>query len=303
MKKESFIRLTALLYCFFAYANDSELVYQDHSFYQTYDDVMLTPETVAQFSRSEQFVIKDPKLLVWLKKHTKLLINLASHIVYKHTKSIKKRIRAGNRLLKRYKFENKAIHNFIFCISTETGGKKYWIKIAGPHRFKQLNQLKKTIVSRKERKILYATTPIYHNASRFARYMLYKKWASENGALPIKVPATYLFSLSDKGLIDDNHCIIIEEHVSSSMKKRRVADALLNMEDEIKDFVIHLGLWDTHFGQFVMTDKGEIFCIDLEDRDSVAPEMFFHQNYGAIKEAIHWGLHNLKKMLNKIAVG
>lgn len=300
MRNFFLIPFISFIFCFFIHTNDQAIAYREFSFYNTYNGVLLTPQTVAEYARSELFAIKDIQLLAWIKKHKTLLKTLAAHVIYQHAKSVKERLREGNRLLKKYNLKNSAIHNFIFSIKVGKKKKKYWIKIAGPHRLKQLDYLKAAAQSEKEIVLLYYNTPVYHNASRFARYLLYKKWTSQNSSVLIKVPKTYIFSLSDKNYIDDNHCVVIEEDLGKCMSNRHLKKALLSMEQEIKDFVINMGFWDVHFGQFVMTDKGEVFCIDLEDPESVTPEMFFHQNYDAIKNGINRGLRNFKSMMSKI---
>lgn len=300
MKKIFFIHIILIFFCFFIHTNDQAIAYREFSFYNTYNGLLLTPQAVAEYARSELFAIKDTQLLAWLKKHKTLLKTLAAHVIYQHAKSVKERLREGNRLLRRYNLKNRAIHNFIFSIKVGEKKKKYWIKIAGPHRFKQLDYLKTAAQSEKEIALLYYNTLIYHNASRFARYILHKKWISQDNSVLIKVPQTYIFSLSDKNYIDDNHCVVIEEDLGKCMSKRHLKKALLSMEQEIRDFVINMGFWDVHFGQFVMTDKGEIFCIDLEDPESATPDIFFHQNYDAIKNVISRGLRNLKSMMSKI---
>lgn len=273
--------------------------YLPHDFYQTYKETALNPETVKELAQSDEFKIKDSKLIAWLKRHKKLLTILASSLVYDYTKRFKRGVKAGNRLLKKYTFKNTAMHNFIFCINVE--GKKYWIKIAGPHRIKQLYErlqsLNKIKISKKERDAVIRNTPTYQNASRFARYLLYKKWSDENVVLPFKVPTTYLFTFSQSAPVDDSHCIIIEEDLPHGKNERVMMAKLLGMESEIKDLIINLGLWDLHLDQFVMTDDGDLFYIDLEDRGTCTPDMFFNQDYCRIKANIDNGLLGLGNML------
>lgn len=282
--------------------------YLPHDFYQTYNQTVLNKETLKLYASSDAFKIQDLNLIAWLNSHKKLITTLASTLVYDYTKKFKRGVKAGNRLLKKYKIKNTAMHNFIFCINVE--GKKYWIKIAGPHRIKQLYQkltaLHKTKISQKERRQIIRNNPTYQNASRFARYLLYKKWSDQAEFLPFKVPATYLFTFSQSTPVDDAHCIIVEEDVNVDKNERQLMQKLLCMESEIKDLIIHLGLWDLHPAQFVMANNRDLFYIDLEDRGNCAPDMFFNQDYSTIKANIDNGLQGLsnmfvlfKKLLNK----
>lgn len=272
--------------------------YLSHDFYQTYKEIGLNPVTLKELAQSDEFKIKDSKLIAWLKRHKAVLTILASSLVYDYAKRFKRGVRAGNRLLKKYTFKNTAMHNFIFCINVE--GKKYWIKIAGPHRIKQLYQkfksLNKIKISKKERDRVIRNTPTYQNASRFARYLLYKKWRHASPRQPFKIPTTYLFTFSQSAPVDDCHCIIIEEDLPRGKNQRAMMQKLLGMESDIKDLIINLGLWDLHVDQFVMTDDGDLFYIDLEDRGTCTPEMFFNKDYSTIKANIDNGLLGLSEM-------
>lgn len=286
----------------FCRLSSDEIAYPCHEWYTHYENRILNASSIAYFSQSPDFKLQDSEVLSWIAKHRDILISLANQIVYDDLTDYAQSIEPGNGLLKNIGCTNSSKHNFVFALDIPAQNKKYWVKIAGPNRFEQLNALLGrpwgTPVTEQDHQELGTTrTKTYQSASRMARYLLYRKWRALHPNSSLTVPRTYLIPLTEAQTIDDANCIIVEEHVHA---RKELNQEFLQEQDALQDFIVQLGLWNINPSQFLVQDNGHIVCVDLEDPDNSNPNHFFNADYEKIKHNISCGLAELQCMCIEI---
>jgi len=279
--------------------------YAEHTFYTHYQDIRLEPTSLSgccyKKTAPDDY---DGRVSAWCSKNHALLSSLANQSLNEQATTYYEQIKPGNELLQDAGYTNNSRHNFVFPVDIE--GQKYWVKIAGPNRFEQLNALLLrswgTPFTQEDFSALTAAdkTKTYQSASRMARYLLYKKWKEMNQHIPIEVPKSFLVSLSDQQLVDDAHAVIVEEHVDSLGTPNEYPEQFLANKDAVRNFIIQMSLWNINASQFLVKADGTLVFVDLEDPDNSNPEAFFNGDYAKVKSNIRCGLIELENMCNKL---
>lgn len=287
----------------FCALSSHDIAYPPHEWYTHYENRILNAGSIAYFSQSPDFTLQDSEVLSWIAKHRDILLSLANQIVYDDLTDYAQSIESGNELLTNIGCTNSSMHNFVFALDAPAQNKKYWVKIAGPNRFEQLNALLGrpwgTPVTQLDHLGLGKNrTKTYQSASRMGRYLLYQKWKELHPNSYLKVPRTYLIPLSEQQIIDDAHCIIIEEHSDARKELNNNADIFVQEQNALQDFIVQLGLWNINPSQFLVQDDGHLVCVDLEDPDNSNPDHFFNADYEKIKHNISCGLAELQHMMH-----
>lgn len=302
MKTRYSLQKFVLLYffCLSCAISSHEITYLPHNWYTHYEHHILDATTLATLTNTQEFQLKDPDLLAWIAKNQDMLILLADQKVHGDLTNYAHNIASGNELLQQLSYTNVSSHNFVFKIHVGEHRKNYWVKIAGPNRFEQLNALLGrpwgTPVTQQDHEFLQEKTATYQSASRMSRYLLYKTWKAKHLDIPITVPETFLIPLSDEQLVDDAHCIIVEEHIEALGTPNEVPELFLTRKNDISAFIIELGLWNINSFQFLIKSDGTIVYLDLEDPDNSNPEYFFNAHYEKIKHNIRCGLVSFEQL-------
>lgn len=281
--------------------------YPEHAFYTQYNGGSLDAKTLSTYAHNNPLktATNDGALSQWLLEKHDLLKALANQPIDPEATEYEPLMEPGNKLLQEAGYTNKSKNNFVFSVELEHN-KTYCIKVAGPHRFEQCNALLGrpwgTPVTQEDLASLAASNrhTTYTSASRMAHYLLYKKWKEAHQHVPIETPKTYLLSLSDEHLIDDANALIAEEHIDAIGTPMEFPETFLEKKCDIRNFIIHMGLWNINPSQFLIKRDGVVVCVDLEDPNNSNPDDFFSSSYEKIKSNIRCGLRELDTMCEKL---